>query len=644
MENLQQPQGELNEPIDPTVLALTKAIGQAESGGKYDAIGDGGNSQGAFQMSPGFIAEWAPKAGVQYQPGQQLDMEAQNKIAYNAVKTMGTTGDPNHPEYGKLSPSQIASRWNTGDPNMYAEDPSYGKNNAYGSIGGYVDEIKKNYEKNLGISGSVPEVPPQDSGSTPSWLAAAGLGGAAFLLNTVKKIGRPAIVDISTGAGALAGSAVAPGWGTVAGGVGGRKVGNKIADALLGDKKQEIAPVSQGAVLTPPTGPDLISKENQVGPKGVSEIKIPEAPDESMSAATQVHDAITKMMQGTQSGRNYSASQPGKEAIGTAAIFGLVHPDENGALTFDEGKRQNLLGKVGDLQDKVIEAQGGSASPLSVLNYAGSYIGGDRYATAVERQQAAKVAQKEVMAHGIAPKGQMSLSDMREAQKQHYSAAKRGYQGGRTTAEILAHKALGNAYGRVIRENLSDQELYDRTKKMEAALINVKEVGKRVQGKNAPKNQGLIKDIMHSGSRWAAVYIGDKIGGPIGAILGDMVGIHLSRKIDRKFGKTTFETPAMQKALAILGEGNPEVYNTLISELKNNGISVPEISDATKEDLDTVPEVKKVVADLKDPKGGEFKWGLVRSAFKDYATSVQSRSPTKKQGLLSRQPPKKGQS
>ena len=43
--------------LDPGVLALEKQIGLAESGGNYEAgdnTGDGADSYGAFQMTPGF--------------------------------------------------------------------------------------------------------------------------------------------------------------------------------------------------------------------------------------------------------------------------------------------------------------------------------------------------------------------------------------------------------------------------------------------------------------------------------------------------------------------------------------------------------------------------------------------------------------
>ena len=128
-----QPTQSQGQSLDPSIVALTKAIGKTESKGKYNApSGDAGSPASAYQFTPGFIDKWGPSVlGSQYQKGNyNLTPAQQDQLAYGAIKTMGTTGDPGYAYLGKLTPAQIASAWNAGDPNAY-QDPNYGKNNAY---------------------------------------------------------------------------------------------------------------------------------------------------------------------------------------------------------------------------------------------------------------------------------------------------------------------------------------------------------------------------------------------------------------------------------------------------------------------------------------------------------------------------------
>ena len=124
--------------FDPSVLALTKTIGTLESGGDYEAgdgTGDGAASSGAYQMTPAFLENWAPQAGIQYTPGETLTPAQQDQIAENTVQTLGTKGLNGTP----LNGQQIISYWNSGNPNAY-QDPTYGQNNTYGST---ANEVSK---------------------------------------------------------------------------------------------------------------------------------------------------------------------------------------------------------------------------------------------------------------------------------------------------------------------------------------------------------------------------------------------------------------------------------------------------------------------------------------------------------------------
>lgn len=101
--------------LDPSIVALTKAIGQQESGGNYNAPKGADGEYGAYQMTPSFIQNNAPKYLSDYKAGTPLTPAQQDELAYNVIKARGQAG---------LNPAQIASEWNSGNPNAY-KDPNW---------------------------------------------------------------------------------------------------------------------------------------------------------------------------------------------------------------------------------------------------------------------------------------------------------------------------------------------------------------------------------------------------------------------------------------------------------------------------------------------------------------------------------------
>ena len=116
------------------------------------------------------------------------------------------------------------------------------------------------------------------------------------------------------------------------------------------------------------------------------------------------------------------------------------------------------------------------------------------------------------------------------------------------------------------------KDLYNRANKKMERMINARKVMEKLDKKKGTKNKSLLKGLIHAGGRYAALYIGDKIGGPLGAILGSMAGDYITRAVDKKFGKTVFETPAMKKGLEILQKTKPQAYKVLQNELKKAGV------------------------------------------------------------------------
>lgn len=114
--NLTMPDGTV---LDPKVLKVMGAIRNVESGGNYSAVGDNGDSHGAYQFNKDNYKNWAKQYGVD---PNDFSPAAQNKVAYLRMKAMKDEGN---------GPEDIAARWNgsTLDPktNRYNyNNPDYG--------------------------------------------------------------------------------------------------------------------------------------------------------------------------------------------------------------------------------------------------------------------------------------------------------------------------------------------------------------------------------------------------------------------------------------------------------------------------------------------------------------------------------------
>jgi uncharacterized protein (UPF0297 family) len=102
--------------VDPKIKALVSAMGEVESGpqGGPDAYKTRGASGefGRYQFMPKTWQEWSKESGIST-PLEQSSIEEQNKVAYNKVKQWKDQG---------YNPAQIASMWNSGDPDAYKRD------------------------------------------------------------------------------------------------------------------------------------------------------------------------------------------------------------------------------------------------------------------------------------------------------------------------------------------------------------------------------------------------------------------------------------------------------------------------------------------------------------------------------------------
>lgn len=528
-----------------------------------------------------------------------------------------TLGDfSNH--YAPPSDNNDTAQYTANLANQLKVPPNTTIGNLRGRIGNLADAVAHNEGYH-----AINQTPQTSSGSGNdsggpdllSVLGGLGAGALGWLGSNLRNVGgsfiKHAAVDVpvSVGIGALGGSVI-PGAGTAAGGLVG------VGGGLLEAGGQTIEDLLSGKMGNnqPPTDTVGATQNPQEQPQSNFQTDFAQ----SAAASNTIKDAIMQTMQGNKSDRVYSNSDKGQNAINTAAQFGLINPDENGNLIFDEERAKQAEAQINNLDDKIIEAEGGRGAMMSVSNHAGNYIGGASQFTDLDRQKAAKIVQENLEATGTPINGQMDLTAMRERQKQHYQAANKGYGKGLTTPEILAHKALGNAYGETIGQHLQNPELHKKALGMEKDLIQVRELGKKIQGKRPPKANGMWEMFLRQGARAAEIYIGDKIGGPIGAIIGGLAGEHLNNKINQKYGRNIFETKQMRAAMDVLHEAKPKEYVQLVEALKKQGIpftpekepeneNVQEKVKDVKGDLRAIGAKKGLVSTKKKPKKGLVK-------------------------------------
>lgn len=108
--------------LDPKVLTVMRAIRSVESGGDYGAVGDSGDSYGAFQYNEKTGPGWSNLAR-QYlgNANASMDKANQNKVTYLRIKQWKDEGK---------QPEEIAALWNgatkNADGTFVYKKPEYG--------------------------------------------------------------------------------------------------------------------------------------------------------------------------------------------------------------------------------------------------------------------------------------------------------------------------------------------------------------------------------------------------------------------------------------------------------------------------------------------------------------------------------------
>lgn len=571
---VQSPATQGGQALDPSVVALTKAIGQQESGGNYNAPQGKNGEIGAYQMTPSFINQYAPKYLKDYNASQPLTSAQQDELAYSVVKDWGTNGDPSYSHLGKLTPAQIASAWNSGDPNSYLDPGAQGTNSqgAQYNVPDYVNKIQQNYEKNMGTPQTTEE-------SQPTQQPAKGGGN---ILDTILGILNPTnlyanFISMGAGVAALgatglsglikqalpaAGSAIGGALGGPEGAVVGETVGNEAGNLVGGQSSQTTQPLQDNTSQT--SQPDVLQEIESLN------AEVAPAKQASDSLATAYQTSL-----GTTIGNRKALQDPQLQTgIQSNAKYGLAPTqDINGGMDFTDALK-NSNNKISTLHDntvKMLNAEGTTIPANSVMEQLVKEVENDKSIPIDQKMDAYENAREVYNKYASRYQdGQIPLAELQTIKQEQGKY----FDKTASTPNIRGRRALSRAARSTIIQNTKNPTLYNAVMKEEQGLINGQAIMKRLAGRKAPSNTMIRKSILHAAGRYAAVYIGDKIGGPIGAILGTMVGEHIIRAADKRYGKNMFETPSMKAAMDILHDTEPKIYKVLLSKLKENGVNV----------------------------------------------------------------------
>lgn len=193
-------------PNDPSVIALSKAIFQHESGGDFNAVGDAGTSHGAGQWQP---ATWKAQAKtILGDENAPMTPENQKAVIQGSIAIDKANG---------LNPAQIAAKWNSGSPdgweNKIGKTTINGQQISY-NVPAYVKSVTDLYQQykngsapaTTGTSQVQPTQQPQQSfGQEVGSQLSNRLGQANSALNDTVTGKINPLSGIIRGAGALGG-------------------------------------------------------------------------------------------------------------------------------------------------------------------------------------------------------------------------------------------------------------------------------------------------------------------------------------------------------------------------------------------------------------------------------------------------------
>lgn len=579
--------------LDPAVVNLAKSIRQTESNGDSSAVGASGE-QGSYQFTPDTWNGTASKYGINV-PLDKATPEQQNAVAYNRIKEWKDSGK---------DVTQIASMWNAGEgePDAYTGkfsngQPSIGTNKegVNFDVPKYVASVASTYQSfktgqpaqatpptntqsNISPSvGALASGSPstslsspnnQTSESTPSTTQNGQSleqllfgGGLALSLALAPETGGASLApeagalgaEAGTGSGILGtlGNLIKSPVSTVLEGLGVEKGVSDIAGSLFGGNK---------------------TTDNSQSSQSSSQYT-PQALQQSTDTSKSVTQAIMDSLGQTQAGSKIAQTQAGIEGAQTMGQYGLT-PDvvdgrQNWANALNDAGSKSK--EIDDIENKLHDAEGATGSISEVASKAKEIIRNTLLST--DWAEADKHIENETkgyqsrMGGDHVPLGSEGIGRIR---REGY----KGYDRNASSAKNGARKALGSAANHHMLQQTKHKGLVGGLHKEKQRLEYARKVMTHLNGKLAPTHKGIVPTLLKKYGEYIGISIGNKIGGPLGAVIGSMIGTHLVRAVDKRYGQSEFQTPALKKGLEILHQKNPHVYETVVKELKKYEIQV----------------------------------------------------------------------
>jgi hypothetical protein len=538
--------------LDPTAVTLARAIRQKESNGDYNAIGDEGESHGAYQFNKNNFQDWATK--YKLDPNDITPVN-QDKVAYARIKDLMDQGH---------SQSEIAALWN----GAHKENGKYVANNP-----SYVEGIKKNYNQLLQQPNTQPieikeqaKVEPESGWDTIKNLLMAGVANLGK--TSLQDIGNIAVAGAPL---AIGGLVTAVTKSPVAGSAAGLGVQNFEQQMGWTDKKDQ-------STETSTTLPDLLSTSMTQANENTSKLL----------------EAQSEALQKTQWGRTAMQNQDMVNGLQTTAMFGWapeIRDDNSQDYSKALQSSNQALGKISGQVEKALATEDTKGSFTETYNDALKIM--KERLNEYEWEDGKKEIDKVLSVYGANAGGtdEASLGVFQKMKQETGWKRKWGMMD--TTAKKEALKALSIASRNQVESKTKNKDLYNASMKLEQNIINAQKIMKHLNGKKAPRNEGMLKTLLHAGGKAAAVYIGDKVGGPVGALIGYMMENNISKAVDKKYGKTIFESPAVRGAIRELKATSPEAYKVVVAELDKQGVEIEDLMQQNQQDSvqETVQEV-----------------------------------------------------
>ena len=585
------------EKLDPTIINLTKAIRQTESGGNFNARGGSGEF-GAYQYTQDTWNGASKKYGVNATL-EQATPKQQNEVTYKRVKEWKDKGN---------NVGQIASMWNAGEgkPNAYKENwkgvnkfgvaydtPAYAKKVAK-AYQGYKGQTQKEptqaptqpeptgFFQNIAEGrGAFPAVPGGNIAGNV-FRTAGNLPGASY--NLARDIASPinpldlnhplnigsniaqggkALRDIYKSRGLVQGTK------DIAGGFvdTGKKIGSAIGGAVTGIKKmikergvvgtgiEAISSLAEATINDPTLIPSFLYAPKGVLPRSrdlISDIASPVTKTTERVKKTIKSKTDAKVVSSREKTLNElnqkNTSSLGRLAEENPGVVGRVAKSnvlaEEGLIS-KEGKivganeasktfAKQEIGEANKAVGTLLEMEGADVE-LAILLREMKRTARESIAEEGARELAIRNIEKEIKALSNAnPNGRVRLFDLHKSKSQIYEDV---YGKFKTPGKQRAKKARARAYKETI-EKYSKENVEKINNKLEQ-LYNDKAYIKSLQGKQV--GSGKLSGMVRTGIASAVGSIaGGAVGGIGGAIVGGLAAKEASQRLAGRAARKTF--------------------------------------------------------------------------------------------------------